>query len=107
MNAKITFAVLDKRLHDLNQNDAIVLVALLGFFIELIEEFLLRRCRHPWLIHLNNKMNEKQCDYIFKFILIGNGNSGKTSLLYYFQHAARKSQHNFLREPECEANLRG
>jgi Ras-related protein Rab-4B len=23
-------------------------------------------------------------DYIFKFILIGNGNSGKTSLLYYF-----------------------
>lgn len=32
-------------------------------------------------------MGEKEIyDYIFKFILIGNGSSGKTSLLYQFIH---------------------
>jgi len=30
-------------------------------------------------------MGEREIfDFIFKFILIGNGSSGKTSLLYYF-----------------------
>lgn len=32
-------------------------------------------------------MTEKEIyDYVFKFILIGNGSCGKTSLLYYFIH---------------------
>ncbi|CAD8070029.1 unnamed protein product [Paramecium primaurelia] len=31
-------------------------------------------------------MNEEQCDYVFKFIIIGNGNCGKTSLLYHYIH---------------------
>ncbi|CAD8168350.1 unnamed protein product [Paramecium octaurelia] len=31
-------------------------------------------------------MTEEQCDYVFKFIIIGNGNCGKTSLLYHYIH---------------------
>ncbi|CAK86821.1 unnamed protein product (macronuclear) [Paramecium tetraurelia] len=31
-------------------------------------------------------MTEEQCDYVFKFIIIGNGNCGKTSLLYHYTH---------------------
>lgn len=31
-------------------------------------------------------MTEEHCDYVFKFIIIGNGNCGKTSLLYHYIH---------------------
>ncbi|CAD8148356.1 unnamed protein product [Paramecium octaurelia] len=34
-------------------------------------------------------MTEEQCDYLFKFIIIGNGNCGKTSLLYHYIHGAQ------------------
>jgi Ras-related protein Rab-4B len=31
-------------------------------------------------------MTDDQCDFLFKFIIIGNGNCGKTSLLYHYIH---------------------
>ncbi|CAD8089982.1 unnamed protein product [Paramecium sonneborni] len=31
-------------------------------------------------------MTEEQSDYVFKFIIIGNGNCGKTSLLYHYNN---------------------
>ncbi|CAD8103658.1 unnamed protein product [Paramecium sonneborni] len=34
-------------------------------------------------------MTEEQCDYVFKFIIIGNGNCGKTSLLHHYIHGTQ------------------
>ncbi|KAM3140905.1 hypothetical protein pb186bvf_006916 [Paramecium bursaria] len=44
------------------------------------------------LIYLSLIMIEEQYDYVFKFILIGNGNCGKTSLLYYYVNGKPKQK---------------
>lgn len=33
-----------------------------------------------------NSKNETAFDYVFKYILIGDGNCGKTSILYQYVH---------------------
>ena len=49
-------------------------------------------------------MSEKACDYVFKFILIGNGNSGKTSLLFHYIHGTgKKGMWN--RKLECTIDI--
>jgi hypothetical protein len=67
--------------HAISLNKLCVFINLISSFIYYIK-----------LKHMSNLSTDREAyDYIFKYILIGNGNSGKTSLLYHCIHSKCKN----------------